>query len=91
MRFDSALTHLTLYKKGEKMFELKVKFSSVEDIEDFHKTVCNMACDVDAVKGSYMVDAKSFMGLLTMDWSVPITVIVHSQDLSLRKEFERWI
>ena len=50
-----------------------------------------MNCDVDAVKGSYVVDAKSFMGLLTMDNSTPITIIVHSQDLSLRKEFEKWI
>lgn len=73
------------------MFELKVKFSSVEDIEEFHKTVCNMNCDVDAMKGSYVVDAKSFMGLLTMDTSTPITIIVHSQDLSLRKDFERFL
>ena len=80
-----------VYKKGEKMFELNVKFSNVEDIEEFHQVVCNMNCDVDAVKGSYVVDAKSFMGLLTMDSSTPITVIVHSQDLSLRKEFKRWI
>jgi hypothetical protein len=78
-------------KKGARMFELNVRFSNVEDIEEFHKVVCNMNCDVDAVKGSYVVDAKSFMGLLTMDSSTPITVIVHSQDLSLRKEFERWI
>jgi hypothetical protein len=92
MRFDSALTHSTfVYKKGARMFELNVKFSNVEDIEEFHKVVCNMNCDVDAVKGSYVVDAKSFMGLLTMDSSTPITVIVHSQDLSLRKEFEKWI
>ena len=57
------------------MFELNVRFSNVEDIEEFHKVVCNMNCDVDAVKGSYVVDAKSFMGLLTMDSSTPITVI----------------
>ena len=73
------------------MFEVQVKFSNVEDIEAFHKTVCNMNCDIDAIKGSYVVDAKSFMCLLTMDNSTPITIVVHSQDLSLRKEFERWI
>ena len=73
------------------MFEVQVKFSNVEDIETFHKTVCNMNCDIDAIKGSYVVDATSFMGLLTMDNSTPITVVVHSQDLSLRKEFKRWI
>ena len=73
------------------MFEVQVKFSNVEDIEAFHKTVCNMNCDIDAIKGSYVVYAKSFMGLLTMDNSTPITIVVHSQDLSLRKEFEKWI
>ena len=73
------------------MFEVQVKFSNVEDIEAFHKTVCNMNCDIDAIKGSYVVDAKSFMGLLTMDNSTPITIVVQSQDLSLRKEFEKWI
>ena len=73
------------------MFELKVKFSNVEDIEEFHKVVCKINCDVDAIKGSYVVDAKSFMGLLTMDYSTPITVIIHSPNLSLRKEFEKWI
>lgn len=73
------------------MFELNVKFSNVEDIEEFHKVVCNMNCDVDALCGSYIVDAKSFVGLCTVAHAFPLKVVVHSNDLALRKEFEKWI
>lgn len=73
------------------MIEMTLKFNSMKDIEDFHRVACKMNCDVDALKGSYIVDAKSFMALLTMDYSTPLTIKIHSNDLSLRERFREWI
>ena len=72
------------------MFNINVRFKSMEDVENFHRTVVDLACDVDAIKGSYIVDAKSFMGLLTMDMSSEITLLFHTNDLMLINKFEEW-
>lgn len=73
------------------MFSIDVKLNSIEDIDRLHKKIISMKCDIDALKGSYIVDAKSFMGLLTMDWSSPITLKFHTNDLGIRKEFAQWL
>ena len=72
------------------MFEIKVKFETIEDIKSFHKAITNVNCDVDAVKGSYVIDAKSMMGLLSMDLSDGITLVFHTNDLMLSTKFEAW-
>jgi 2,3-bisphosphoglycerate-independent phosphoglycerate mutase len=73
------------------MFELTLKLNGADDIKEFHKTVVFMDCDVDVIKGSYVIDAKSYIGLLTIDYSTPITVKIHSSDPLLTKRFEKWI
>ena len=72
------------------MFEIKVKFNTMEEIQNFIRTVTSVECEVDAVKGSYVVDAKSVMGLLSMDLSDDITLVFHTNDLMLINKFEEW-
>ena len=37
--------------------------------------------DVDAIQGKYIVDAKSIMGLFSLDLSRSITIRVHRDDM----------
>jgi 2,3-bisphosphoglycerate-independent phosphoglycerate mutase len=73
------------------MFELTLDLNGVDDIWEFYKTAISIDCDIDAVKGSYIVDAKSYIGLLTIDYSTPIIIKIHSSDSSLIKRFSKWM
>ena len=73
------------------MFELTLKLNGADDVREFHKIAVSMNCDIDVVKGSYIVDAKSYIGLLTIDYSSPIIIKVYSSDSLLAKEFEKWV
>ena len=63
---------LNEYNKAKKFNEIASKFTS----------------DIDVVRGRYIIDAKSYMALLTMDLSIPIDVIIHSDNEEEIKRFE---
>lgn len=37
--------------------------------------------DIDVIKGRYVIDGKSAMGIFTLDLSKPIDVEIHSSDM----------
>ena len=41
---------------------------------------CKYDCDIDLTSGRYVVDAKSIMGIFSLDLSKPIMVEIHSED-----------
>lgn len=53
---------------------------SINDVKDFVNTVSKYDFDVDLTSGRYVVDAKSIMGIFSLDLSKPIKVEVHSDD-----------
>jgi len=62
------------------MVERKVKISTIDDVKEFVNTVMRYGYDVDLVSGRYAVDAKSIMGLFSLDLSGELTLKVHSDD-----------
>jgi hypothetical protein len=62
------------------MIEMMLKFNSMKDIEDFHRVACKMNCDVDALKGSYIVDAKSFMVMFSLDYRKQLRVTADCEE-----------
>lgn len=66
--------------------------SSINDVKDFVNTVSKYDFDVDLISGRYVVDAKSIMGIFSLDLSKPIKVEVHSDNCeSFLGEVERLI
>ena len=61
-----------------KTFDLLL--GSINDVKDFVNTVSKYDFDVDLTSGGYVVDAKSIMGIFSLDLSKPIKVEVHSDD-----------
>lgn len=53
--------------------------SSINDVKDFVNIVSKYDFDVDLTSGRYVVDAKSIMGIFSLDLSKPIKVEVHSE------------
>ena len=54
--------------------------SSINDVKDFVNIVSRYDFDVDLTSGRYVVDAKSIMGIFSLDLSKPIKVEVHSDN-----------
>ena len=63
-----------------KMKETKIKLSNVQDIREFVNAVILADYDVDLVQGRYTIDAKSIMGIFSLDLLSPITLIAHTQN-----------
>lgn len=77
------------------MQSVNVLLSSINDVKEFVRLVTQYEFDVDLVSGRYAVDAKSIMGIFSLDLSKPIEVRVHCEDsdecnkfLSEIKKFE---
>jgi phosphotransferase system HPr-like phosphotransfer protein len=61
-----------------KAFNIMLK--TINDVKDFVNIVSNYDFDVDLTSGRYVVDAKSIMGIFSLDFNKPIRVEVHSDD-----------
>ncbi len=60
------------------MKEIKIKLTNVKDIRDFVNQVILVDYDVDLVQGRYTIDAKSIMGIFSLDLLSPITLVAHT-------------
>ena len=65
-----------------------VSLSSIEDVRQFVNAATCCPCEVDVLSGRYVIDAKSIMGLFSLDLSQPVRVEVHGSD-SEREDFEQ--
>ena len=60
------------------MIEFDMNLSSINDVKDFVNTVSRYDFDVDLISGRYIVDAKSIMGIFSLDLSKPIEMNIHA-------------
>lgn len=73
------------------MKSLKVLLSTINDVKEFVNIVSRYDFDVDLVSGRYAVDAKSIMGIFSLDLSKPIEVNIHSDAADeFLKEIEKF-
>lgn len=59
------------------MKKCSIRLKSINDVKNFVRTVNDFPYDVDLVSGRYIVDAKSIMGIFSLDLSQVIDVEVH--------------
>ena len=62
------------------MKSLNISLRSITDVKDFVNIVNKYDFDIDLTSGRYVVDAKSIMGIFSLDLSKPIKVDVHSDN-----------
>jgi len=56
-----------------------VNLNSVEKVKQFESDICKLDGDFDLVSGKYIVDAKSMMGIFSLDLSKPVLLNVHQE------------
>ncbi len=62
------------------MKTFNLMLGSINDVKDFVNIVSKYDYDIDLTSGRYVVDAKSIMGIFSLDLSKAIKVEVHSDD-----------
>lgn len=62
------------------MKTVDIKLSSIEDVRNFVNIVTKYDMDIDLASGRYIVDAKSIMGIFSLDLMKPIQLTAHSDD-----------
>ena len=62
----------------------KILLASVNDVKDFVSAVTTANCDIDIAADRYVIDAKSIMGIFSLDLSKPIDLNVHADGDALQ-------
>ena len=61
------------------MYETTIQLNAINDVKDFVNKVMLFNYDIDLVSGRYAIDAKSIMGIFSLDLSKPIDLNIHAE------------
>ncbi len=62
------------------MKTVKISLNSIDKVKSFVNDVTKFDTDFDLVSGRYVIDAKSIMGIFSLDLSKPIDLNIHNED-----------
>ena len=58
----------------------KISLNSIDKVKAFVNEISKFDCDFDLVSGRYVIDAKSIMGIFSLDLNEPTTLNIHATD-----------
>ena len=58
----------------------KISLNSIDKVKAFVNEISKFDCEFDLVSGRYVIDAKSIMGIFSLDLSKPIDLAIHTED-----------
>ncbi len=62
------------------MYKFNVAISSINEVKEFVNAACKQMVDIDIISGRYVIDAKSIMGIFSIDLTKPVTVSVNGTE-----------
>ena len=62
------------------MKTVQISLNSIDKVKSFVNEITKFDNDFDLVSGRYVIDAKSIMGIFSLDLSKPIDLNVHAGD-----------
>ena len=73
------------------MVKAVISLESIDDVKDFVKKANLLPYDVDLSLGKYTVDAKSIMGIFSLDLSREIELTIHSDSSAFLGEIPEYL
>ena len=70
------------------MKKVTVNLNEMKKLNSFVNVVSTFESDVDAIRDRYVINAKSIMGLVTLDLSKPLEITIYSEDEVEIQRFE---
>lgn len=65
------------------MKTVQISLNSIDKVKAFVNDISKYDFDFDLVSGRYVIDAKSIMGIFSLDLSKPIVLNVHAEGSNL--------
>lgn len=65
------------------MKTVQISLNSIDKVKAFVNEISKFDCDFDLVSGRYVIDAKSIMGIFSLDLSKPINLNIHAEGAAL--------
>ena len=62
------------------MKTVRISLNSIDKVKSFVNDLAKFDVDFDLVSGRYVIDAKSIMGIFSLDLSKPIELVIHAED-----------
>ena len=60
------------------MKTVKISLNTIDKVKSFVNDISKFDVDFDLVSGRYVIDAKSIMGIFSLDLSKPIELNIHA-------------
>ena len=61
------------------MKTVQISLNSIDKVKSFVNDITKFNNDFDLVSGRYVIDAKSIMGIFSLDLSKPIDLAIHAE------------
>lgn len=65
------------------MKTVQISLNSIDKVKSFVNDISKFDFDFDLVAGRYVIDAKSIMGIFSLDLSKPIDLNIHTDGADL--------
>lgn len=62
------------------MTTVNISLNSIDKVKSFVNEITKFDTDFDLISGRYVIDAKSIMGIFSLDLSKPIELNIHSDN-----------
>ena len=62
------------------MCEFEIKLNTIDDVKNLVSNITEFECDFEIVSGRFVVDAKSIMGIFSLDLSKKLMLVIQSDD-----------
>ena len=72
------------------MKTVRISLNSIDKVKSFVNDLAKFDVDFDLVSGRYVIDAKSIMGIFSLDLSKPIDLNIHAEN-SVERHLEEKI
>ncbi len=61
------------------MKTVQISLNSIDKVKSFVNAITQYDHDFDLISGRYVIDAKSIMGIFSLDLSKPIELAIHTE------------
>ena len=61
------------------MKTVQISLNSIDKVKSFVNAITQFDFDFDLISGRYVIDAKSIMGIFSLDLSKPIELTIHAE------------
>ena len=65
---------------GFGMLAVKISLNSIDKVKSFVNDISGFNAEFDLVSGRYVIDAKSIMGIFSLDLLSPINLVAHTEN-----------